>query len=210
MTKINHEETKKTKRRKTLRSLRLFVVLFAEELFMSSIEDTKKRCKPPGYAYPGGLQRRLKNMPSDSKSKELKVGDKAPAFSLKNTEGKTVKLSDYEGKKVVLYFYPKDDTPGCTKEACGFRDDFAQLGKRGVEVIGVSGDDQNSHQKFTEKYSLPFTPAIHAAVRSRSRDDGEVWRVGREEYVREKVDGRAADHIHHRRGGEDRASVQEG
>jgi peroxiredoxin Q/BCP len=96
-------------------------------------------------------------MPSETKSKELKVGDKAPAFSLKNTEGKTVKLSDYIGKKVVLYFYPKDDTPGCTKEACGFRDDFAQLRKRGVEVIGVSGDDQNSHQKFTEKYSLPFT-----------------------------------------------------
>jgi thioredoxin-dependent peroxiredoxin len=96
-------------------------------------------------------------MPSEPKSKELKVGDKAPAFSLKNTEGKTVKLSDYKGKKVVLYFYPKDDTPGCTKEACGFRDDFAQLKKRGVEVIGVSGDDQNSHQKFTEKYSLPFT-----------------------------------------------------
>jgi thioredoxin-dependent peroxiredoxin len=92
-----------------------------------------------------------------SEAKELKVGDKAPAFSLKNTEGKTVKLSDFKGKKVVLYFYPKDNTPGCTKEACGFRDDFAQLKKRGVEVLGVSGDDQNSHQKFTEKYSLPFT-----------------------------------------------------
>jgi thioredoxin-dependent peroxiredoxin len=96
-------------------------------------------------------------MASEPKSKELKVGDKAPAFSLKNTEGKTVKLSDYTGKKVVLYFYPKDDTPGCTKEACGFRDDFAQLKKRGVEVLGVSGDDQKSHQKFTDKYSLPFT-----------------------------------------------------
>jgi thioredoxin-dependent peroxiredoxin len=87
----------------------------------------------------------------------LQVGDKAPAFSLKNTEGKTVKLSDYKERKVVLYFYPKDDTPGCTKEACGFRDDFAPLHQRGVEVIGVSGDDQKSHQKFTEKYSLPFT-----------------------------------------------------
>lgn len=96
-------------------------------------------------------------MASEAKAKELKVGDKAPAFSLKNTEGKTVKLSDYKGKKVVLYFYPKDNTPGCTKEACGFRDDFAQLKKRGVEVVGVSGDDQNSHQKFTEKFSLPFT-----------------------------------------------------
>jgi peroxiredoxin Q/BCP len=89
--------------------------------------------------------------------KELNAGDKAPAFSLKDTEGKTVKLSDYKGKKVVLYFYPRDMTPGCTKEACGFRDDYAQLKKRGVEILGVSGDDQTSHQKFTEKYSLPFT-----------------------------------------------------
>ena len=96
-------------------------------------------------------------MASEANAKGLMVGDKAPAFSLKNTEGKTVKLSDFKGKKVVLYFYPKDNTPGCTKEACGFRDDFAQLKKRGVEVLGVSGDDQNSHQKFTEKFSLPFT-----------------------------------------------------
>lgn len=94
---------------------------------------------------------------SDKDSKLLKVGAKAPAFSLKNTEGKTVKLSDFKGKKVALYFYPKDLTPGCTVEACGFRDDYAQLKKRGVEVLGVSGDDQASHQKFTEKYSLPFT-----------------------------------------------------
>ena len=93
----------------------------------------------------------------EKESKLLKVGAKAPAFSLKNTEGKTVKLSDFKGKKVALYFYPKDMTPGCTVEACGFRDDFAQLKKRGVEVLGVSGDDQKSHQKFTEKYSLPFT-----------------------------------------------------
>ncbi len=96
-------------------------------------------------------------MPDKTDSKELKVGNKAPAFSLKNTEGQTVKLSDFKGKKVVLYFYPKDDTPGCTKEACAFRDDYAQLKKRGVVVLGVSGDDQKSHQKFTEKYSLPFT-----------------------------------------------------
>ena len=89
--------------------------------------------------------------------KELKAGDKAPAFSLKNTSGDTVKLSDFKGKKLVLYFYPKDLTPGCTKEACAFRDDYAKLRKRGVEVVGVSADDQTSHQKFTSKYSLPFT-----------------------------------------------------
>ncbi len=88
---------------------------------------------------------------------EIKIGDQAPAFSLKNTEGKTVKLADFKGKKVVLYFYPKDDTPGCTKEACGFRDDHSELQKRGIEVLGVSADGQASHQKFTAKYSLPFS-----------------------------------------------------
>jgi thioredoxin-dependent peroxiredoxin len=91
-----------------------------------------------------------------SSGNELKAGDKAPAFSLKDTNGKTVKLSDFKGKKVVLYFYPRDMTPGCTKEACGFRDDYAVLRKRGVEVVGVSADNQASHQKFTEAYSLPF------------------------------------------------------
>lgn len=89
--------------------------------------------------------------------KELKTGDRAPAFSLKNAAGDTVKLSDFKGKKLVLYFYPKDMTPGCTKEACGFRDDFAVLKKRGVEVVGVSADSGSSHQKFADAYSLPFT-----------------------------------------------------
>ena len=87
----------------------------------------------------------------------LKVGQKAPAFSLKNSDGKTVKLSDFKGKKVVLYFYPRDMTPGCTTEACNFRDDYSALQKKGVEVIGVSADDVASHKKFADKYSLPFT-----------------------------------------------------
>lgn len=86
----------------------------------------------------------------------LPVGGKAPAFSLKNAAGKTVKLSDFKGKKVVLYFYPKDLTPGCTTEACGFRDDYSLLQQHGVEVIGVSADEVASHQKFVEKHSLPF------------------------------------------------------
>lgn len=90
-------------------------------------------------------------------SQELKVGSQAPAFSLKNTDGKTVKLADFKGQKVVLYFYPKDDTPGCTKEACSFRDNYAELQKRGVVVLGVSADNQKAHQKFTTKYGLPFT-----------------------------------------------------
>lgn len=87
---------------------------------------------------------------------DLKVGDKAPAFSLKATDGSTVKLSDFKGRKLVLYFYPRDMTPGCTKEACGFRDDHSTLKRRGVDVVGVSGDSQASHQKFTDAYSLPF------------------------------------------------------
>src|SRR5712664_1771236 len=86
-----------------------------------------------------------------------KVGDKAPAIEGKDQDGKTWKLADAVGKKVVLlYFYPKDDTPGCTKEACGFRDRIADLKKDNVEVIGVSFDSPESHQKFISKYNLNF------------------------------------------------------
>src|SRR6478672_11582499 len=86
-----------------------------------------------------------------------KVGDKAPAFEAKDQDGKTVKLSDFAGKQVVLlYFYPKDQTPGCTKEACGFRDRIGDLKKENVEVIGVSFDSAESHQKFISKFSLNF------------------------------------------------------
>ena len=86
----------------------------------------------------------------------LKVGDQAPDFALKDGEGKLAKLSDFKGKKVILYFYPKDDTSGCTKEACNFRDNLDALKKLNVEVLGVSNDDEASHKKFAEKYSLPF------------------------------------------------------
>ena len=81
---------------------------------------------------------------------------KAPAFSLKATDGTTVKLSELKGKPVVLYFYPKDDTPGCTKEACAFRDRLPELQKLGAVVLGVSADDVASHRKFSEKFSLNF------------------------------------------------------
>jgi peroxiredoxin Q/BCP len=87
----------------------------------------------------------------------LSVGDKAPAFTAKDQDGKTVKLSDFKGRKVVLYFYPKDDTPGCTTEACGLRDDYGELTRRGVAVLGVSTDTEASHRKFADKYDLPFT-----------------------------------------------------
>ncbi|MGI8542587.1 MAG: thioredoxin-dependent thiol peroxidase [Aridibacter sp.] len=87
----------------------------------------------------------------------IEPGEKAPDFTGKDQNGEEIKLSDYKGKKVVLYFYPKDDTPGCTKQACSLRDGFAELKKNNIEVLGVSADDKESHQKFIEKYDLPFT-----------------------------------------------------
>jgi thioredoxin-dependent peroxiredoxin len=86
----------------------------------------------------------------------LQVGDKAPAFKARTSGGGTVSLADLNGKQVVLYFYPKDDTPGCTKEACAFRDVHSEITKRGAVVLGVSVDPVKSHDKFAEKYKLPF------------------------------------------------------
>jgi thioredoxin-dependent peroxiredoxin len=87
----------------------------------------------------------------------LKEGDKAPAFSGKDQNGKKVALSELKGKKVVLYFYPEDDTPTCTVQACNLRDNYALLKKHGFEVIGVSPNDEKSHKKFETKFNLPFT-----------------------------------------------------
>jgi peroxiredoxin Q/BCP len=88
---------------------------------------------------------------------ELKEGQKAPDFTAKDQDGNNVSLSQFAGKKVVLYFYPKDDTPGCTAEACDFRDNYQGLTAKGIVVLGVSVDDEKSHQKFVTKHSLPFT-----------------------------------------------------
>lgn len=85
----------------------------------------------------------------------MKLGDNAPNFALNDSDGNTIKLSDFKGKTVLLYFYPKDDTPGCTKEACNLRDNFSKLKSKFV-VLGVSMDSPESHKKFAEKYSLPF------------------------------------------------------
>lgn len=87
----------------------------------------------------------------------IEEGKKAPAFSLKDASGKSVKLADFAGRDVVVYFYPRDDTPGCTKEACGFRDLWKEYEKRKIAVLGVSPDGAPSHTKFAQKYSLPFT-----------------------------------------------------
>ena len=88
---------------------------------------------------------------------KLKAGDVAPDFSVASNGGGKVSLADFKGKPVILYFYPKDDTPGCTKEACAFRDGFAEFKKRGAVVLGVSTDPVKSHDKFAEKFQLPFT-----------------------------------------------------
>jgi thioredoxin-dependent peroxiredoxin len=87
----------------------------------------------------------------------VRAGDRAPDFALPDADGKDVRLADLRGKPVVLYFYPKDDTPGCTKEACSFRDQYQDFQDAGAVVIGVSSDSGESHRKFAEKYKLPFT-----------------------------------------------------
>lgn len=88
---------------------------------------------------------------------ELTIGDKAPDFTLPSSRGESVKLSDFRGKRVVLYFYPKDDTPGCTKEACSFRDNLPRFGEVDAVVLGVSKDSLDSHADFIKKYGLNFT-----------------------------------------------------
>jgi thioredoxin-dependent peroxiredoxin len=87
----------------------------------------------------------------------LAVGTQAPEFATTDQDGKMHALSDFQGKKVILYFYPKDNTSGCTKEACAFRDNFAQFRRLNVEILGVSIDSEKSHQAFVQKYDLPFT-----------------------------------------------------
>jgi peroxiredoxin Q/BCP len=105
---------------------------------------------------------------------ELKPGDLAPDFETISDEGKPVKLSDYRGQRVVLYFYPKDDTPGCTTQACSFRDHYVELQEKNAVVLGVSPDGKESHQKFKIKFNLPFTLLVdedHAIA-----ETYDVWR----------------------------------
>jgi peroxiredoxin Q/BCP len=99
----------------------------------------------------------------------LDPGDTPPDFTLRDTTGRQVSLGDFAGRHVILYFYPRDDTPGCTKEACGFRDEWAALGRSGAIVLGVSADSAESHRLFAAKYRLPFTllsDPDHAVMRA--------------------------------------------
>lgn len=105
--------------------------------------------------------------------KLLAVGDKALDFATVDQFGDRVSLKDFRGKKVVLFFYPKDDTPGCTKEACSFRDGFSKFRRRKIEILGVSVDDEKSHKKFAEKYDLPFR--LLADAEKRIVKDYGVW-----------------------------------
>jgi thioredoxin-dependent peroxiredoxin len=97
-----------------------------------------------------------------SETRELKVGDEAPDFTLPDEAGNLVHLRDLRGKRVVVYFYPMDDTPGCTLQACGFRDAYPQLQERNALVLGISADGSESHQAFKSKYELPFTLLVDA------------------------------------------------
>jgi thioredoxin-dependent peroxiredoxin len=104
---------------------------------------------------------------------KLNIGDEAPDFAVRDQDGIVHKLADYRGRKLVIYFYPKDDTPGCTAQACNLRDNYYDLRQKGYEIIGVSVDDEKSHQKFINKYELPFT--LLSDTDKKMVEDYGVW-----------------------------------
>jgi thioredoxin-dependent peroxiredoxin len=104
---------------------------------------------------------------------KLNIGDEAPDFAVRDQDGIVHKLADYRGRKLVIYFYPKDDTPGCTAQACNLRDNYYDLRQKGYEIIGVSVDDEKSHQKFIKKYELPFT--LLSDTDKKMVEDYGVW-----------------------------------
>ncbi len=125
----------------------------------------------------------------------LQVGDVAPDFALQDDHGTTIRLSDLRGKRVVVYFYPMDDTPGCTVQACGFRDAYPEIQERNAVVLGISPDSETSHQAFKSKYDLPFTLLIdsdHAVAKAYGAWNTESNRIRRSHYVVDE-EGRIAD-----------------
>jgi thioredoxin-dependent peroxiredoxin len=132
---------------------------------------------------------------------ELKVGDQAPDFETVNDKNETVRLQDFRGKRVVLYFYPRDDTPGCTTQACGFRDSYAQIESKNAVVLGVSADDVASHQAFKAKNELPFPLLVdrdhriseaYDTWRERERDGVKSMGMARSHFVIDEQ-GKVAD-----------------
>jgi peroxiredoxin Q/BCP len=115
----------------------------------------------------------------------IKEGDKAPNFKGKDQNGKVVSLKDFTGKKLVIYFYPKDNTPGCTVEACNLRDNYSRLKKKGYEILGVSADDETKHLKFIEKFDLPFS--LIADVDLKVIKAFDVW--GEKKFIGKTYDG---------------------
>ena len=134
----------------------------------------------------------------------LKSGDPAPDFEAVLDNGETVSLSHFKGKNVVLYFYPKDNTPGCTREACDFRDNISSLEEKNTVVLGVSPDSVKSHQKFKDKFDLPFPPHQR---RGQGRGPG-LRRLAREENVRQDPYGNRTFHLHNRPGWADFQSLR--
>ncbi|MDR4507045.1 MAG: thioredoxin-dependent thiol peroxidase [Candidatus Brocadiaceae bacterium] len=116
---------------------------------------------------------------------QLKNGDAAPPFKLADQNGKEHELSDFQGQWVILYFYPKDNTPGCTREACAFRDNFAEYKKLKIKILGISADSVESHKKFVEKYGLPFT-LLSDASRETVKQYG-VW--GKKKMIGKEYEG---------------------
>jgi len=129
-------------------------------------------------------------------SNDLKAGDKAPDFSLPSATGQTITLKSLRGRQVVLYFYPKDDTPGCTKEACSFRDEITQIENAHAVVLGISTDGLASHQKFSKKYSLPFAllsdesmvvAKAYGVYKQKSMYGRTYWGIERSTFVIDKT-----------------------
>lgn len=116
---------------------------------------------------------------------KLKAGDKAPEFESKNEKGEIIRLSDFKGKKLVLFFYPKDNTPGCTAEACSLRDNFSELQNNGYELLGVSPDSEKKHQNFIKKFDFPFSLLADEDLKVIKNYD--VW--GRKKFMGREYDG---------------------
>lgn len=140
----------------------------------STAPKKKSPTKKTGTVTKAAKPKKAAKVVPSASTVQLKIGKKAPAFSLPNQDGKVVSLSDYKGKKVVLYFYPKDDTPGCTKESCDFRDGINDIREGGAEVLGVSGDSVESHKKFVKKFNLNF-PLLSDENKTMIRAYG-VWK----------------------------------